>query len=195
MNYLAHAYLSFNNPSVLTGNILSDFIKGNKIYQFNDEILKGIRLHRAIDNFTDQHQSTRAIKKYFSPYYGLYASVFTDIAYDYFIANDTMVFKDINALENFSHQCYFQLDQNSMHFPDNFKRVYASMKQHNWLLNYHLVSGIEYSFRGIVARAKYMSDFTTAFEIFSQHKDQMQEYYNPFFSEIKLFAEATLQQL
>ena len=30
MNYLAHAYLSFGDPDVLTGNMISDFVKGKK---------------------------------------------------------------------------------------------------------------------------------------------------------------------
>ena len=69
------------------------------------------------------------------------------------------------------------------------------MKQHNWLLNYHENSGIEHSFRSIVARAKYMSDYLTAFNIFLEHKEQMHNYYYPFFPQIKAFAESTLQQL
>jgi acyl carrier protein phosphodiesterase len=30
MNYLAHAYLSFNDPEILVGNMISDFVKGKK---------------------------------------------------------------------------------------------------------------------------------------------------------------------
>ena len=195
MNYLAHAYLSFGNPSVLTGNIISDFIKGKKIYGYSNEILNGIKLHRAIDYFTDQHSSTKAIKKYFSPYYGQYSSVFTDIAFDYFVANDNRNFKNINELDLFSQQCYEQLDRNFIYLPENFRYVFVSMKQHNWLLNYHGNSGIEHSFRGIVERAKYMTDYLTAFNIFLEHKEQMHNYYYPFFPQMKVFAESTLQQL
>lgn len=195
MNYLAHAYLSFGDPSILTGNIISDFIKGKKKYNYNKDIFNGIRLHRAIDDFTDQHSSTKAIKKYFSSYYGLYASVFADIAYDYFVANDTRNFKNVNELELFSQKCYQQLDQNYIYLPDNFRLVFASMKHHNWLFNYKLDTGIEHSFRGIVARAKYMSDAETAFKIFFAHKEQMQEFYYPFFPQLKLFAESALEQL
>jgi acyl carrier protein phosphodiesterase len=28
MNYLAHAVLSFQQPDILTGNMISDFVKG-----------------------------------------------------------------------------------------------------------------------------------------------------------------------
>ena len=30
MNYLAHAYLSFGDPDILAGNMISDFVKGKK---------------------------------------------------------------------------------------------------------------------------------------------------------------------
>ncbi len=34
MNYLAHAYLSFNDPDVLAGNMISDFVKGKKKFDY-----------------------------------------------------------------------------------------------------------------------------------------------------------------
>lgn len=34
MNYLAHAVLSFDDPDILTGNIISDFVKGKKNFYF-----------------------------------------------------------------------------------------------------------------------------------------------------------------
>jgi acyl carrier protein phosphodiesterase len=34
MNYLAHAYLSFNDPEILVGNMISDFVKGKKKFDF-----------------------------------------------------------------------------------------------------------------------------------------------------------------
>jgi len=30
MNYLAHAYLSFDHEEILVGNLISDFVKGKK---------------------------------------------------------------------------------------------------------------------------------------------------------------------
>ncbi len=34
MNYLAHAYLSFNDPEILVGNMISDFVKGKKKFDY-----------------------------------------------------------------------------------------------------------------------------------------------------------------
>ena len=66
MNYLAHAYLSFNRPGILVGNMISDFVKGKKKYDYPPDILSGIDLHRAIDDFTDMHPVTKSAKQFSS---------------------------------------------------------------------------------------------------------------------------------
>ena len=73
MNFLAHAHLSFNHPQILVGNLISDFVKGKKQYEYTAAIHKGIQLHRAIDNFTDTHEATQKIKFFFRPQYRLYS--------------------------------------------------------------------------------------------------------------------------
>ena len=91
MNYLAHAYLSFNDPEILLGNMISDYVKGRKKFDYEPGILKGIMLHRAIDTFTDQHPVTKTAMKFFKPAYGLYAGAFVDVVYDHFLVLDETV--------------------------------------------------------------------------------------------------------
>ena len=88
MNYLAHAYLSFNEPGILTGNMISDFVKGRKKFDYPPQIKKGIELHHAIDEFTDNHPATKQAKEFFRSDYRLYSGAFVDIVYDHFLAND-----------------------------------------------------------------------------------------------------------
>ena len=73
MNLLAHAYLSFNNPEILVGNMISDYVKGKKKFDYPIGIQNGIQLHRLIDQFTDAHPMTKRAKIIFSPHYGLYS--------------------------------------------------------------------------------------------------------------------------
>ena len=49
MNYLAHIYLSFDDPDITLGNFFADHIRGNRYQHFPNNIQKGILLHRAID--------------------------------------------------------------------------------------------------------------------------------------------------
>ena len=55
MNFLAHLFLSGENEKVKIGNFIGDFVKGNKLEEYDQEIQFGIRLHREIDSYTDSH--------------------------------------------------------------------------------------------------------------------------------------------
>jgi len=195
MNFLAHAYLSFNEPGILEGNMISDFVKGKKQYEFPDRIQKGIRLHRSIDEFTDKHPATQEIKNFFRPAYRLYAGAFTDIVYDYFLANDVKEFATSEILDNFSMTTYLQLQQNMQALPLEFKHVFFYMQKHNWLYNYRLEEGIFKSFNGMASRAKYITESATACSVFINNISLMQPFYSEFFPLLKIHAANTLDEL
>jgi acyl carrier protein phosphodiesterase len=183
MNYLAHAFLSFNNPTVLVGNMVSDFVKGKQQYSFPPSIQKGIQLHRAIDSFTDTHACTKAAKQYFKPAVGLYAGAFVDVVYDYFLANDATYFTP-DVLANFATNTYAVLQQHQSYLPPYFAAMLPFMQQQNWLYNYQFHWGIEKSFMGIARRAKYLQETGTAFDIFVQQENTLRNLYNDFFGEL-----------
>jgi acyl carrier protein phosphodiesterase len=193
MNFLAHAYLSFNDPDVLAGNMTSDFIKGKKQYDYPPAIQKGIRLHREIDAFTDSHAATKEINKFFSPAYRLYAAAFTDIVYDYFLANDTKEFQSPSELEQFTIQTYIHLEQNMELFPLLFRHMFPIMRQQNWLYNYRNESGIMKSFNGMAHRATYITETATAYSIFVNNIDNIRPYYDEFFPLLKKHAADVMQ--
>lgn len=184
MNYLAHAYLSHKIPGVLTGNMISDFVKGRKKYDYPIDIQAGIQLHRIIDQFTDDHPATRSINAFFKPVYGRYAGAFTDIVYDYFLANDSDEFTS-NSLMEFSQFVYQVLQQHYHWLPEKFQQLFPYMKKHNWLYHYREQQGIARSFEGLVRRAAYIDDSTQAFEIFLRNLSSMQEQYELFIPGIK----------
>jgi len=195
MNYLAHAHLSFHNPGILAGNMISDFVKGKKKFDFPRGIQTGISLHRHIDDFTDTHEVTLQAKQLFRPVYRLYAAAFMDIVYDHFLANDTHEFAGSHALELFSFNTYDVLARYENIFPANFKLMFPFMQTHNWLYNYRLREGIHRSFGGMVRRAQFMSDPTPAIQIFEDNYDALQQSYNSFFPSLKDFAVRRLQLL
>ena len=195
MNYLAHAYLSFGNPQVLTGNMISDYVKGKKQFNYPTVIQAGIQLHRAIDFFTDQHPASRVISNLFRPQYRLYGAAFADVVYDYFLANDQHQFAEESALMAFTQNTYFLLQQNTAFFPYKFAGMFPYMQSQNWLYNYQYDWGIQKSFQGLARRAAYIPETEIAFEIFINNKNVIQEQYNIFFPSVKKFAADTMFQL
>lgn len=195
MNYLAHAWLSFNHPQILVGNMISDFIKGKKQFDYPTIIHKGILLHRAIDSFTDSHEATQQLKLFFKPQYRLYAGAFADVVYDHFLATDETEFLTDADLNRFATTTYQVLETNFTILPEAFQKMLPYMKEYNWLYNYRYKWGIEKSFAGLARRARYLPESAVAFELFNENYNAMGLIYQQFFPEIKRFAAHQMQQL
>jgi acyl carrier protein phosphodiesterase len=195
MNYLAHAYLSFNNPDILAGNMISDYIKGKKQFDYPPAVQNGIKLHRAIDHFTDTHAATQELKSFFRPQYRLYSGAFADVVYDHFLAVDTTEFITETELKTFAESTYQVLESYTALFPIPFQKMFPYMKEYNWLYNYRHTWGIEKSFGGVVRRSAYLSESAIAFEIFNAHYKSMQACYNIFFPDLKKFSFKKMDEL
>jgi acyl carrier protein phosphodiesterase len=188
MNYLAHAFLSFNNADLLVGNMIADYVKGNKQFNYPAEIQAGIQLHRDIDHFTDTHEASQEIKNLFKPSYRLYAGAFIDVVYDYFLANDTAHFTTENELRFFANNTYQILEKRQTDFPEKFGNMFPFMQSQDWLYNYRTDVGMQKSFGGLRKRAKYIEETETAFKIFLENKQTIQHSYDMFFPALKNFA-------
>jgi acyl carrier protein phosphodiesterase len=194
MNYLAHAYLSFGDEEILTGNLISDFVKGKQKFNYPLNIQKGITLHRAIDAFTDDHAATKQAKEFFRPAYRLYSGAFVDVVYDHFLANDKNEFT-ITSLENFAQVTYAGLDKHQSILPTRFRLMLPNMKKHNWLFNYRTTWGTERSFEGLVHRAKYLDDSLPAVTVFEKNYYALEACYNNFFPSLKSFSQNLYNEL
>lgn len=193
MNLLAHAWLSFHQPEILVGNMISDYVKGNKKFEYSEGIQRGIMLHRAIDHFTDTHPATNMAKQYFRPTYRLYAGAFIDVVFDHFLANDRVEFKDNEALESFAQFAYTTLQAQLAILPGKFARTVPYLVTQNWLYHYQFIEGIEKSFGGLVRRATYLEESDIAYKIFLEYYNQLEIHYVQFFPELKAYATSWLQ--
>ena len=187
MNFLAHSYLSFSEEQ-LVGNMIADFVKNRDVARLPESIQKGIKLHRAIDTFTDAHPLIHEAKAPFRPLVRLYSGAFVDVAFDYFLANDTTENSQREWQEH-SQRVYAVLRRYEQFLPEVFKKVLDKMQQDDWLYNYRNEWGIEYSFRNVVNKAQFLDKTTNVFPAFLANKDFLLEKYEIFFPEIKSFAQ------
>lgn len=187
MNFLAHSYLSFSEEQ-LVGNMIADFVKNRDVARLPESIQKGIKLHRAIDTFTDAHPLIHEAKAPFRPLVRLYSGAFVDVAFDYFLANDTTENSQREWQEH-SQRVYAVLRRYEEFLPEVFKKVLDKMQQDDWLYNYRNEWGIDYSFRNVVNKAQFLDKTTNVFPAFLANKDFLREKYEIFFPEIKSFAQ------
>jgi len=194
MNFLAHAYLSGDNQSVLVGNFIGDFIKGRQaLSQFDPQIIRGVELHRAIDEFTDNHPIVHESKDRLRPKYRHYAAVIVDVFYDHFLAKDWKKFHS-RSLEDFASETYDTLDSFYGVLPLRFKQMFPYMKSGNWLVNYAKVSGVHRALSGMASRSPYESKMEQAAGDLEKHYKEFDGEFARFFPLLKAFCEEWLRE-
>ena len=179
MNYLAHSYLSFTDEQIV-GQFLNDFIKNKERFSYPEKIQQGIVLHREIDTFTDIHPTVLAAKKIFSPLVRLYSGAFVDVAFDYFLANSLAD----DVLFNHSQKVFHSLRTYQEFLPVNLILMLEKMEKDNWLYNYKEDWGIKFSMQNVLNKAKYLEKKLPVFEIFLNHKPELQSFFDVFFPQL-----------
>ncbi|QEM68350.1 DUF479 domain-containing protein [Geobacter sp. FeAm09] len=86
MNFLFHLYLSGDDPELLTGNFMGDFVKGRVGEGYPPGIASGILLHRRIDSFAQQQLYFRRSYGRIAPQYRMWRGIFVDLFYDHFLS-------------------------------------------------------------------------------------------------------------
>lgn len=88
MNYLAHLHLADETPESKVGNIFADIVKGPDVAMLPDDIRAGVRLHRAVDSFTDSHPVVMRSIRRLGGRLGWYAGIVIDVYYDHILARN-----------------------------------------------------------------------------------------------------------
>lgn len=103
MNYLAHTLLSKKDIDYQIANLLSDHLKGRAWDGCSQAHLDGLAMHRAIDQFTDNHPYFRQAKQRLGA--GYLRGVVLDILFDHFLSQQWSLFVTL-SLDEFS-QCFY----------------------------------------------------------------------------------------
>ena len=179
MNFLAHIYLSGDNDLMKIGNFMADGIHGKHFDTFPMEIQKGIILHRSIDTFTDAHPIFRQSTKRLHANDHHYSGIIVDIFYDHFLAKNWSNYSD-ERLEDYSQRFYQSLRDNYDDLTPKTQKMMPYLIEHNWLLSYQTIEGIESVLTKMDTRMKLDSNmrFSVA---------ELKTYYSDFESEFTAF--------
>ena len=183
MNFLAHLFLSGKEEDVIVGNFVADAIKGNSLERFPEGMERGIRLHRQIDFYTDQHPVVRQSKCRLSPKYGLYSGIIVDLYYDHFLAKYWDQFSEEDLKEKVS-KTYFLLIRKFHLLPPRSKRILPYMITQNWLVNYRDFAILQRVFYGMSRRTSKSSGMENAVEDLLQDYSSYENEFREFFPEI-----------
>lgn len=168
MNFLGHLVLSGTDPLVITGNFMADAVKGRDLSSHPEGIQRGIRLHRRIDTFTDQHALTLRGRERLRPHCGKFAGVALDMFYDHCIAS---TWNDTEDLASFARRSYAVLQAHAHLMPERTRYMLPYMVQRDWLSSYARIEGIADALSGLARRVTNGSRLVGAERVFAAHRD------------------------
>ncbi|MFZ1688075.1 MAG: ACP phosphodiesterase [Flavobacteriales bacterium] len=183
MNYLAHLHLSGNEPLVMVGNFMADAVKGRDLSAHHPEVEQGIRLHRRIDSFTDQHPITATGRHRVRAHCGKYAGVALDLFYDHLLASDWQSFRT-EPLAAFAQRCYALLMRERHRMPLRTQGMLPYLVKGDWLTSYATIDGIGEALYGLSRRAKHAEALAGSEAVLHEHIDVYRAEFRTFLPEL-----------
>lgn len=193
MNFLAHIYLSGDNELVKIGNFMADGIHG-KPDGLPADVQKGVKLHRAIDTFTDAHPIFRQGTKRLHANYHHYAGVVMDIFYDHFLAKNWSRYSDV-PLKDFAAAFYKSLEDNYDILTERTKGMMPHMIKYDWLGSYATIEGIGRILTQMDHRTGNKSGMRESVNELTEFYDEFDAEFEAFFTEIQAFVKEKMKEL
>jgi len=183
MNFLGHLYLSGEHPLVITGNFMADAIKGGDLARFPEAMQRGIRLHRAIDHYTDQHPLALLGRRRARDHAGRYAPVVMDLFYDHLLAAH---WSDLHPepLASFTARMYGVLQVNAGWMEGRTARMLPHLVAGDWLGGYAQADGLSKALRGMAMRSREGGVMAGAEQVLFDHYDTYREEFMGFMHDI-----------
>ena len=183
MNFLAHFYLSAQDKELLIGNFIADAVKGNSWMEFPEGLQKGIRLHRAIDFFTDTHPVVSCSRARLRDEFNHYSPVIVDVFYDHVLARNWLDYHQ-EQLDSFVRHVYAVLEKNAENFPERTRLMLPYMIRHNWLSSYAQIEGIHRALAGMSRRTKFDSKMEVASKALEKDYEAFKNDFTEFFPQL-----------
>jgi len=194
MNILVHYILSDRNEELVAGNVVVDFIKGNKMPEFSPMVKKGIELHRVIDTFSDNHPAVRETWALLQSDFGHYGRVITDIYYDHFLFKHWKEHSEF-TFEDDLEFLYASLKKHAPTFPPKVRRMVAKIWALQWPLKYTDMAGLYQVFRSMSKRVAFENKFELSVQVLQNNYNQIDDQFCRFFPELREHSNAVLKEL
>ena len=199
MNYLAHIYLSGDDPEIRVGGLLGDFVKGplnrgSLKNHYPQRIEQGIALHRAIDSWFDQQSHIISARARFQPPFRRFAGIIIDICYDHLLARRWQHFHH-QSLERYASEFYGQLQQHYCQLPDNAKRFADNAPRVKLLESYTQTDAIATALERISHRFQRPTPLTQAMPEVERELPLLMDEFEQLFPQLQRFAATKLHSL
>jgi acyl carrier protein phosphodiesterase len=191
MNFLAHLYLSSEEPDALAGSLLPDLVRGPVPADASPTLQAACRLHRLVDVFTDTHPLHARSRGRIAAVQSRYAGILVDVFYDHFLARDWSQYCS-EPLPLFTARIYQLLLGHRPHLPPDMQHALDMMVHEDWLTSYARPEGIAMILarmsRRFSRRFDRPVDLVPAMQDLATHNQAMGQEFHAFFPQLIQYA-------
>lgn len=187
MNHLAHALLAGDDDDCMLGSLLGDFVHGPVPRDLRDRVELGIRLHRAVDVFTDSHPIVAELRGHFVAPFRRYAGILLDVWFDHLLARDFSRFS-ATPLNVFSDRVIALLQRHDAELPPTMQRFVTYMHRGGLPASYADSAVIGRALTGIGTRLSRTNPLGEALPVLQALDAELQAGLDDFFPELTDFA-------
>lgn len=188
MNILAHALLAGSNDDVIVGSLLGDFVHGPVPTSLAPQVELGVRLHRAVDSYTDRHAQVAALRARFEPPFRRYAGILLDIWFDHLLAQHFAHWSRV-PLHDYSTRLRMLLHSREAELPAEMRRFLAYMDLNDLPAGYAQPATIERAIRGVGTRLSRANPLDQSMPVLQAQAPELQRGFEAFFPELLAFAQ------
>ncbi len=188
MNHLAHLTLAGDDHGLVVGGFLGDFVKGRLGGELPCAVERGVRLHRAIDRFTDTHDIPKQSRERFARRFRRFGGIMTDIAYDHILATSWQPVSN-ETLDKFSSRMMTVLLANLETMPERAQLTATRMAEVNALVGYRQPKFIDRSLGFLSTRLSRENPLAEAAPEVHLHINALRSDFARFFPELIEFCD------
>lgn len=196
MNHLAHALLADGGGTEFAlGSALGDFVHGHPDPDWAAARRAGLRFHRAIDHFTDEHPEVVAARGLFQPPMRRYAGIVLDVWFDHLLVLGWDHFVANEPLEQFSQRWLTLLDRHSAELPAPLRAFTVWMHAHRLPIAYGNEATLDTVFHALERRLSRPSPIGEALPALRARADALQQHFDAFFPQLAAYASYQRERL
>lgn len=196
MNHLAHALLAdAGDAEFALGSALGDFTHGHPDPAWPASRQAGLRFHRAIDRFTDQHPEVVAARRDFQPPMRRYAGIVLDVWFDHLLVRGWNRHATAEPLSGFTRRWLALLDAHAGDLPPSFRAFRVWMRTHGLPAAYGDEATLDEVFHALARRLSRPSPIPDALPVLRGHADVLQRHFDAFFPDLQAHAGTLRAQL
>jgi acyl carrier protein phosphodiesterase len=194
MNFLAHFHLAWPDEGLIVGGLEGDYVKGPLRGLQPANIERGVKLHRAIDAYTDSHPLIQQLRRELPPALRRYAGIVIDLSFDHYLSRHWSRFSTVD-LPHFNCGVYRVLTAHEDTLTDGARRMLTRLVEHDLLNLYMAWETVPATAARIGQRFKRQNPFLDLDRQLSPAKGTLERTFLNFYPQLQSFSKALVAVL